>query len=169
MRSPRPQRQISSLAFATLMCALVSLGCYKYAPATFETIPVGSDVRAMLSTTAQEELRDRTGMNTAEIEGELVEKGDRVLISVKAAEGSRMLGNDDLYQWIDVPRQGVVRLDVRQVDAVRTGGLVAALAGASVVVLRQAFGGSDPDRPDPGGGPDDSIVGWVLRFPIFRF
>ncbi len=147
-----------------------SLGCYKYVPGTLETVPVGSGVRAMLSTPAQEELRSRTGINLSLLEGRLIENDERLIVSVKAAEGSRMLGNQDLYQRIDVPREGVVRVDVRRVDAARTAGLALVLTGAAAVVVSQAFKGGDPDKPQPpNGGPDDNIVGWVLRVPVFRF
>ena len=144
----------------------VSLGCYKYVPATLDTTPVGSKVQALLSTEGQMLLEERVGIYGRTVTGELVEvTGDSVLLAVPSVRASTGLGS--LYQRVYFSRSQILRIDQRQLDAARTGGLIAVAAGGLVLILSQVFGESNPGQIEPIDGGNDRIAnGWILRIPV---
>ncbi len=144
----------------------VSLGCYKYVPATLDTTPVGSKVQALLSTEGQVLLEERVGIYGRTVAGELVEvAGDSVLLAVPSVRASAGIGS--LYQRVYFSRSQILRIDQRQLDAARTGGLIAAAAGGLALILSQAFGESNPGQIEPPNGGTDRISnGWILRIPV---
>ena len=132
----------------------VSLGCYKYVPATLDTTPVGSKVQALLSTEGQMLLEERVGIYGRTVTGELVEvTGDSVLLAVPSVRASTGLGS--LYQRVYFSRSQILRIDQRQLDAARTGGLIAVAAGGLVLILSQVFGESNPGQIEPINGGND--------------
>lgn len=100
-------------------------------------------------------LSDRIGMNTGTLSGRLVERdSQRAMLLVPWPGTGRAPGSRVLYQQVDVQVSHVARLDLRVVDKLRTGGLVAALLGAATVIAVRAFGGGKPGSPPlDGGGP----------------
>ncbi len=167
---PPTSRWNSTTLPGLALCAAAALllGCYKYVPATLSTVPTGSNIRAVLSTEAQADLRSRVGMDVDLLEGKLLESNDdEVWVSVRSVAASGMLdGTQPLYQRIDVPRQGVVRVDVRRLDRLRTYTLIGVAAGAAVFVAAQAFGEGGPGPEPPNGGPSDRVQGVLLRLPL---
>lgn len=145
----------------------VSLGCYKYVPATLDTTPVGSKVQALLSTEGQIFLEERVGIYGRTVTGELLEvSGDSVLLAVRSARASVGIGS--LYQRVDFSRSQILRIDERRLDAVRTTGLIAVAAGGLALILSRVFGESNPGQMEPG---DDGVLdrifdGWILRIPV---
>ena len=144
----------------------VSLGCYKYVPATLDTTPVGSKVQALLSTEGQVLLEERVGIYGRTVAGELVEvAGDSVLLAVPSVRASAGIGS--LYQRVYFSRSQILRIDQRQLDAARTTGLIAVVAGGLALILSQAFGESIPGQIEPPGNGTDRISnGWILRIPV---
>jgi hypothetical protein len=131
-----------------------SLGCYEYAPATLEVVPVGARVRAQLSSEAELALRDSLGMDMRVLDGTLVDRAEgRLLLQVRTQSGARAFGDQALYQRIGVAPPDVLRLDIRRVNRLKTVGLVAAIAGAATVVAIKVFARRRPGTPDPGGKP----------------
>jgi hypothetical protein len=147
--------------------ALLSMGCYTYAPATLDSIPLNSEVSALLSTEAQLSLEQRTGLNTRELRGELVERqADLVLIAVPST--GPFVG-EELRQRIDVAPQDILRMEVRKPAPGRTTGLVAGFVGAGVLIVVLGTGQSNPGSPpNDGGGGGTEHVGRSLPIPLFR-
>ena len=152
------------------ICAIgLSLGCFKYVPATLDTAPVGSHIRALLSTEGQIVLRNRIGIDRSLLLGELLDRsGETVLLSVRSTGMSDEFGaRRPLYQRVDIPKSHILRVDQRVIDPARTGSIVAAGGGAITLLVLQAFGDRNPGQVDNGGGgPDESISSWVLRLPF---
>lgn len=155
---------------AAAWAAVSALGCYHYAPASIETVPAGTRVRATLTPAAEAELREKAAIEAATLDGTLVERGDRLLFDVRSTTAADGAGVRALYQRVDVAPQDVVRVEVRRLDAVRTGGLIAALAGFTAFAVIQALGDPDPgsERP-PNGTPPEHVAIWLplieIRFP----
>ncbi len=150
----------------------ISLGCYKYTPATIDTTPEGARVQALLSTEGQIALRERLRINLRMVDGEFLEaRGDTVLLSVRTTTLRDDFGNQSLYQRVDLPRSHILRIDQRQFDAIRTGGLIAVAAGGAVLIIAQVFGERNPGQVEPiNGGPDDRRATWsLLRIPFSIF
>ena len=155
------------------MCACASLlsGCYKYVPTTLESVSPGNAVRTMLSADERLELRSELGLEVTELKGQLVEKsGDRVLLSVRLAAGKYGLGSQPLHQRIELTPAGIMRIDVRQTDPLRTAGLVGAFAGTAALGIAQLFVDREPGSPDGDTPPpDEHFWGGLLRVTVFRW
>ena len=150
----------------------ISLGCYKYTPATIDTTPEGARVQALLSTEGEIALRERLRVNLRTVDGEFLEvRGDTVLLSVRTTTLRDDFGNQSLYQRVDIPRSHILRIDQRQFDAIRTSGLIAAVAGGAVLIIVQVFGDQNPGQMEPPDGtPDERRAIWsLLRIPFSIF
>lgn len=135
------------------LAVIATTNCYSYVPARLESVPLGSSVRALLSTEASASMSARLGYAAGTLSGRLVANSDQgVLLLVRAPGTGVQPGSAALFQRVDVARPDVLRVDLRVLSKVRTGGLVAALLGAATIALVQAFGASNPGSP-PGGGP----------------
>lgn len=144
-------------ALAGCLC-LLSTGCYAYRPVDFDQVRVDSDVRARLTAQQVDELNGVLQPGSRVVEGRVLEQdGSSYLLLVPVfaeRRGSRM---ETLHQRLDIPRSGIVEVEMRELDRVRTGiaiGAGAVVLGAVVIgTLREAALG---DR-DPGGGPQDYV------------
>jgi hypothetical protein len=142
----------SRAAFGILSAAL-SLGCYTYVPATLEAVPVGTEVRALLSTEKELALRDSLGVELHPLHGTLVERqGARLLLSVRTATGSRELGSQPLYQRVGVTPQDVLRVDVRRLHRTKTAAFALAVASAGALIAVATVAILRPGSPGGGGG-----------------
>lgn len=142
--------------------AALSVGCYTYAPVTLDAVPVGAEVRALLSTEAELALRDSLGMNLHPVQGTLVDREQgRLLLSVRAGVGARELGSQVLYQRVGVAPQDVLRVDVRRLQPTKTVALAVAIAGVATLVTLGAFGKLNPGGSGGGGGgPPEQLRNW---------
>jgi hypothetical protein len=133
--------------------AAFSLGCYTYVPATLDAVPVGTEVRALLSTEKELALRDSLGVELHPLHGTLVERQDgRLLLSVRTGIGSRELGSQPLYQRVGVTPQDVLRVDVRRLQRTKTVAFAFTLAGAGTLLAIATVAILRPGSPGGGGG-----------------
>ena len=166
------ERRVRGLLWLLLGVPLAtSLGCYSYVPATVDAVHPGNRVKAMLSAEAQHDVLARTGTHYAVVEGKLLEKdGDRILVSVPTVKVMGEYGSQSLYQRIDVSRQGIMRIDVRQLDQFRTFGAIGLVGGVAAVLIARALvegePGSPPVNPPPGS---DHLRGGLLRITVFSW
>ncbi len=159
-------------ALTFLLVTPVLVSCYTYVPATLETVPEGSRVRALISTEAQIDLERRIGLDARELEGDLVERStDRVLLAVKVPPPATGLATTRaLRQRIDLAPRDVLRLDVRKTDGARTALLLGGIAGAATLGIVAVLEGGNPGQgPNGGGPPPEQIVRWVVGVPLIRF
>jgi len=146
---------VTSRSRATLgvVGAALSLGCYTYVPATLEAVPVGTEVRALLSTEKELALRDSLGVELHPLHGTLVDRQDgRLLLSVRTGIGSRELGSQLLYQRVGVTPQDVLRVDVRRLQRTKTVAFAFALAAAGTLLAITTVAILRPGTPGGGGG-----------------
>jgi hypothetical protein len=136
-----------------------------------EAVPVGASVRALISAEAQGDLEASVGVNEARLEGRVLESnGERLLLSVKTGVGAREFGSQTLYQRIDVGRQDVLRLDVRELDLHATGGLVALIAGGITFATLEIMRGGEPGNPEPpNNDPPERRQRYWLTLPVIRW
>ena len=79
--------------------------------------------------------------------------GERVVLLVPAFRTGVSLAHDPLDRQISVARQDVFRIALRRLDAKRTAGLAALIAGATLVAVLTAsteVGGTVSGRPTSG-------------------
>jgi hypothetical protein len=142
--------------------AVFSLGCYTYAPATLDAVPMGAEVQALLSTEAEAGLHDSLGITLRPLHGTLVEREQgRVLFAVRTAVGSPTFGSQPLYQRIGVAPRDVLRVDVRRLHRGKTAALVTSVALAATLATLAALGKLNPGGSGGGGGgPPEQLRGW---------
>lgn len=147
---------------------LVMSGCYKYVPATLESVPEGASVRAVISTEAQQRLWREARLELRELDGRLVEQeGERVLFEVRSARQGPARA---VYQRVDLPRVDVLRVDVRRPDTPRTVALLGAAAAAATLVLVAALAEQNPgDTPPTNEPPPESRVWPLVRVPVITW
>jgi hypothetical protein len=148
-----------------------SLACYRFDPATFETVPEGSTVRALLSPSANDQVRARHNVQGPTLGGTVMpSNGQTLSLWVASAPTTSEFGVKPLYQQVDVARSDVLRVDVRRLDIGRTAMVAAAGAAVAVVVGRAAVrGGTGGSGPGGGPGPSESRRGWLLSLIRARF
>ncbi len=172
MPAPSVGRRISRFSWGLLLVSLAaSLGCYKYVPTTMDAVPVGANVRAVLSSEAREDMRTRLGVDAAMIDGKLLDQNaDQVLLSVPTVRVANPFGAETLRQRIDVPRQGIANVELRQLDVFRTFGLAGAIAGATAIVTAMALDESEPGSPNDGTTPpNDHVMKRLFSLTLWRW
>ena len=133
--------------------AAFGLGCYRYVPATLETVPLGTEVRALVSTEREIALRDSLGVTLHPLHGRLVEREEgRVLLAVRTAVGSSAFGSQPLYQHIGLTQQDVLHVDVRRLQRGKTTALALVVASAATLVTLGLLGKLNAGSPGGGGG-----------------
>jgi hypothetical protein len=122
-------------------------------PATLEAVPLGTDVRALVSTEREMALRDSLGVSLHPLHGTLVEREEgRVLLAVRTGVGSAAFGSQPLYQHIGLTPQDVLRVDVRRLQRGKTTTLALAVASVATLVTLRLLGKLNPGSPGGGGG-----------------
>lgn len=157
--------------FALMLAVVVSTicatsACYTFAPVA-EPLPLGSNVRAVL--TADEAIRvsERTGQVAREYEGRLTDAADdsisMAVVTMRIA--SEVASSNTFRQTVSIPRDELEELSVRQLSAWRTG-VVATLAAAGVYLIltqvRETGGNTDMDD---GGNPPRAPLVPIIRIP----
>lgn len=142
----------------------LQLACYRYIPATVETVPDQASVRVLLASPALERLRATYGIVTAgsTLGAELLGRsGDSLALYLPSVPIGTGPGTRPLYQQVDVAQADVLRVDVRRVDAFRTGALGALAAGVAAFVAYRAFKGEQSVvTPPPPPPPAESLRRW---------
>ncbi len=156
-----------AVVVVALLCFTSFAGCYRYSPATPDALPSGAQVRARLSDEGVARLREITGNESREVEGQLISLDDdlfRLLIRVRSENGNVFARG--LNQRLVMSSDHIIALDVRELDQARTGAVVAATAAAiTVLVVRAIIAGSGrtPGQlPREDGPREGSVVSWVL-------
>lgn len=160
---------MSSRARLFIVAAAASqLGCYTYAPATLETVPIGTHVRALITVEAERQLLATFGVQQGRILSAGLEgrEGDRIALLVPSVPIGFGPGSRPLYQQITLAPADILRVDARRLDVVRTGVLVAGGAVAMVALVWETLGGGIFSGTNPGDGPPESVRGWALKIPI---
>lgn len=146
---------ISSVGTLLCLASLLS-GCYTYTQVEVDQVPENTTVRARISAARAEQFQETFGRSDRVIAGRVVgHSGDGLLLQVPFATESGGL----LAQRVDISRADLIELETRQLDRVRTGGLVAVAAVAVGYGLYAAFGGDSNDSNRPKPGPEQWI-GW---------
>jgi len=140
-------------------------GCFSYVRSEVQAVPVGERVRLHLSADGMTELRDLSSDAEPVVTGTLMrrEAGEVVL---RISEGGAYPYAAPLGQDVRIPVGGIVQLEQRRLDPLRTGlmagGSVALGAAVLLSIIDDAFGN---ELPPTSGDPQLRIpIGW-LRFP----
>lgn len=135
-----------------LVVALVSGGCFTYAPlpADAPEPPPGTRVRAELTESGQERLLPLTGRMRPWAQGTFVSAAqDSLVLAVEYRGFSSTQEGASLQRNVTIPRAEVEEIRLRELSVARTGLLAAAGAVAVYLLLSQISGTQGGDIPDP--------------------
>jgi len=146
-------------------------GCYRFEPTTLDLVPQGSTIRAVLSPTASDRLRERHGIASGRaLNGTVLSaNGQALSLWVASVPLSVEFGPRALYQQVDVAKSEVLRVDLRKMDGGRTGIAVVSGAAMLLVVGRATLLGGGRGSEDPGSGMTESRRRWVLPLVLGWF
>ncbi|MGH7129213.1 MAG: hypothetical protein ACREIV_11645 [Planctomycetaceae bacterium] len=150
-----------------MLAAGVLSGCYTYHPATIEEVQPEARVRARLSPDEVSRLGSIVPIDGRLVEGEVLERGDgEMLLLVPVTSdvvGTRV---ETLHQRLRIPVSGVIDVELRHLDRLKTGLVVGAgVALAAGVAAAALSGGGRSDRPGTGEPPADLVIplGFLIR------
>lgn len=156
---------LRSLGLVVLL--LTSSGCFQYVSVPIEAVPIGENVRLVVTREGASEYQDVTGATEAlpVVTGTLTRRDPDALV-LQVPVGSRQEG---FYQvgidaTIRVPAGEVLDARRREINLFTTGALVVGAAGLTVLVIRQILTAVNDGNSDP----DDGVIESVLDTPLFR-
>jgi hypothetical protein len=131
-------------------------GCYSYRVVPVEQAPVGETVRARVSPTEAERLRDVLGRDERVLEGQLLAQPDSaILVAVRT---SLVDASVSTHQRVALPRQGLLELEVRRLDRWKTLGVAGLVVAAATAVAVSQFNSGAPTQNGGKGGANNSLV-----------
>jgi len=160
----RRKRVGAGLAVVLGSGALVALsGCFVYVPASVETVPVGSHVRVALSPEASSQSDRGVRAGAESISGKLLkmEAQDLVLL-VESGSSRPAFHSQAQYREVTLAPQDVTGVEVKRLQALRTGAAIAALAGSFTVLVLTVRGEPGLGDTSPSGGIDEHLGGWFF-------
>lgn len=137
-------------------------GCFAYTPVSLDTVQPGENVRVRITPEQAQEIDALLMRETRILDGVLLERGPSFLVEVPVATQLQGGARQSLNQRILLPREGIVEMELKSLDRVRTGlllgGAGALVIGTVIFTLTKELGGDT--RTDPPAPPE-------LRAPRF--
>lgn len=150
---------------ALTLLVLAFAGCYRYVPADRTALTPGRDVRVRINEAESSRFATILPDGARLVEGTVIQNGaDTLLLDVPVA--SNVLGSrvETINQRLDFSRAGIVDIELRQLDRIKTAIVVGGGGGLGLFVLikglQGAFRGGDDNDNLPG---DDIVVPVFLR------
>lgn len=147
------------------LALLVLTGCFSYRTLPPGSVPAGSEVRVRVTAAGADRIRatEREPYSLeASLEGTLLGRsGDGLRLRLSESRGSP--ASPPVQHDVSLLPGEVLALEVRRLDAVRTGILAAVAGTAAAVWLASRFDSAGGSGAGPGtGGPDNA------SFPALR-
>jgi hypothetical protein len=140
-------------------------GCYSYLPTRPESVPLGEAVRLRLTEQEAANFPDLRLDAGRLLEGRLFRVTDAaVTVETMIGVNDPQRGTRALMQRVDVPMDGMIELERRQLERARTGFLVGGGAAVLTAIVVAQLQGSGGDDDGPGGGNNEARI-----VPLFRF
>lgn len=153
--------RVRTFALAPLLAATA---CFTYQPAALPELEPGETVRAYLTREAILDLNEVVTVRDRTLTGRVVQAGgDGLLLDVAVATADAGSPTRTLNQRIGIPTDGLLEVEERTVDALRTG--LAAASVAALIGTLIAWQITEDDNSPGGGGKDPPDA---LRMPAFR-
>ncbi len=134
-------------------------GCYSYSYLPADQISPGKIVRARLTAAEAEKHQTVLRQNDRVFQGTIIsETPEAFLLQVPVATGQ---SGERLNQRITVPMSQLLEIEVRNLDRLKTVGVVAAATIAAGFLVASQFGDGDPTptpSPPKGGGNQARLV-----------
>jgi hypothetical protein len=165
---PKQRSAPAARRFVRAFCMFVALplaaGCYGYVPVEFDALAPPEQVQARLNPSGVARMSELLGSRESVIQGELVAISPEGF-SMAVSTGSLQQGFhfQTLHQELVLPREQVLVMERRKLDAFRTAGVgVVAVAVAGIVIQKLVQDNRDQRAPTPPPGPGE------VRVPTIR-
>lgn len=150
---------------------VMSVGCYSYLPTRVESVAPGQEVRIRLTPEQVDSLVEVRRSTSPSLEGTILQRNDGELtIDTHVTRQDPLSGQRALLQTLDLPLDGIVQVELREPDRMKTGLLVGGLVVGTVLAVITATsgeGGSQDPNPPPGPPESRIPVGMsILRFAL---
>ena len=160
------------MKIARMACILAVMatasGCYTWVPVEPTAVPVGTEVRAVLTDSGAEGVRQYFGPDVTAVEGPLVSwnrEGLRIMAETSVRRAGFM--PTVMLDTLVVAQHQLLDLQIQEFSRKRTTWFTVGVVGGTVLAILavKAFTGGSDEDPGEGGGPptDDAIV---LRIPF---
>lgn len=157
-------------AASLMLLGFSSQACYTYTPVDVADVAPPMSIRAELTPAERDRLVDVLPGNDRTLDGLVVENGGHeLLLEVEAVSSQRGTRLETLHQRVRVDRAGIVQVEAKEKDNLKTYGLTAAIVAGAVAVIVVALEAGRAGEPgDLGPGtPQDAVVR-LLRIPVGR-
>ncbi len=157
------------VSLSMLVPILCSAGCYSFQPLEIADLEPDMEVRARLSRTHAEELRELFPLNGSLIQGTVLEADEtRLLLLAPVGNATRRGEVQTLNQRLEIAQQDLLEIELRTLDRWKTGALSAAGAFAlGYILIETLSGGGSGNTPGGGtGGPQDSWIPFPIPIPL---
>lgn len=138
--------------------------CYTHAVVQPDQIALGSSVQARISAAEAERLAPAMGVESRVLRGEVIDvHADGVMLEV----GRRASTGQWLAQRVTIPRSDILEMEIRELDRVRTFGLITGVAVLGGIAAYSQFEGSSSGTggpPRPGGENVRIPIGFRVSF-----
>ena len=127
-------------------------GCYRYAPAQLQDVRPGANVRAHVSAVEADRIAPVVNVDGARRIHAVLLQADTAGVLLEVPSAQRTLrggGTEVLSQQLLVPTAGVVQVELRRLDLVRTG-ITAAAGAAFIGVVAHAIVSRSTREDGPG-------------------
>jgi hypothetical protein len=142
---------------------VMAAGCYSYAPTRLDSLQPGQAVRVRLSPEEAERLEPMRRSDTRLMEGTVVDaSGNGVTVNTAVTRLDPMSGTRALFQTLDVQPSGIIEVELRERDNLKTGATIGGIAVAVAVGLVAALSGDATSEDPPGTPPIEEA--WL---PVF--
>lgn len=145
------------------------VGCYTYTPIEPSAVPVGAEVRAVISGAASDRIAPIIGQFNQRVLTGKVDENSAGSMTLEVQTGALLNSGTavvPLTQRVPLAGADVLQLTTRKLNSQRTGFLVGAIAAsvavASYIALQSGGGGSSNGDTGGGGGPP------INRIPVIR-
>lgn len=143
--------------------ALVTSGCHTFTPTTIGEVTPGQEVRLRLDARTEELLEDVRLPGPRLLDGTFLRsEGGVVVVEAPVGTSAERLGGRVLIQEVDVPLSGITSVEIKKVDRLWTGIIVAT---GTAAVLYAVFD-LTAVRGSEGGGGDGPAESRAI--PVFR-
>lgn len=158
-----------SMLKRSLFLSPLLVGCYSYAPIEAAAVPVGTEVRAVISGAASDRIAPIIGQFNQRVLTGKVDENNGGAMTLQVQTGAALNTGSaiaPLTQRVPLAPTDLIQLSTRRLDSKRTGLLIGAIGATvaigSFVVIQSGSTGSGGENGGGGGPP-------INRIPVIHF
>lgn len=147
---------------ASALLLWLASACYRYHDVPADALQPGARIRARLSAAEAQQLTEQLGAPRRVLEGQVI-AADATAVTIEVPSSlDPSTATAGFRQRVSVPPGSIVELQARELDRMKTVGLIAAGAAAVVAAALAIDGGLLGGGGDKNGGEANVIIGRIV-------